>query len=98
MDANERTNSLLDAAVDLATVIGWDNLTRDAIADHAGVSGALVTVRLGNKTEMLRNVMRRAIQRRCVPVVAQGLARQDRTARKADPALKKDAAKWLACQ
>ena len=98
MNSEARTESLLDAAVKLAQKVGWDNLTRDGIATAAGVSFALVTLRLGQKNELMRNVMRRAIKRQSLPVIAQGLSRKDKTAAKASPDLKQRAAAWLAQQ
>jgi len=96
--AQETTVRLLDVAVDLAERIGFDNLTRDGIARAAGVSLSLPTQRLGNKAEMMRNIMRRAIKREVLAVVAQGLASGDKTARKAPEALKVRAAAWLAAR
>lgn len=96
--AKETTERLLDIAVDLAERNGFYSLTRDGIADAAGVSKALPTVRLGQKPEMMRNIMRRAIKRRSLAVVAQGLAGGDRTARRAPEDLKAQAAAWLAAR
>ena len=96
MTAKDRTEHLLDVALDMAADIGIDNLTRDGIADAAGVSHCLVTFRLGQKTELLRNVMRRAIKKENLAVLAQGLARNDKVAAKATPDLKQRAAAWLA--
>lgn len=94
--AQVTTVRLLDIAVDLAEEVGFDNITRDAIARKAGVSLALPSIRLGNKSEMLRNIMRHAISRRSLPVVAQGLASGHKAARRAPADLKAEAAAWLA--
>ena len=96
MNSEARTESLLDAAVKLAQKVGWDNLTRDGIATAAGVSFALVTLRLGQKNELMRNVMRRAVHVGCVPVVAQGLVRNDKVACNAPEALKARVRDWMA--
>lgn len=96
MTAEDRTEHLLDVAVDLAEKIGFDNLTRDGIATAAGVSFCLVTFRLGHTAELRRNVMRRALKRQSLPVIAQGLARNDKVAAKASSDLKQRAAAWLA--
>lgn len=96
--AQETTVRLLDVAVDLAAEIGFDKLTRDGIARAAGCALCLPTVRLGQKPEMLRNIMRRAIKRRVLAVVAQGLASGNKTARGAPDDLKAEAAAWLAAR
>ena len=98
MTAKDTTDRLLDVAVDLAEKIGFYNITRDAVAVAAGCSLALPTVRLGNKAEMMRNIMRRAIRDRRLAVIAQGLAGGDKTALKADEALKRECAMWLAAR
>lgn len=96
--AHETTVRLLDVALDLAERDGFYSLTRDGIADAAGVSKALPTIRLGQKPELMRNVMRRAIKMRRVVIVAQGLAGGDKTALKAPADLKAEAAAWLAAR
>lgn len=90
-----RTNELLDAALALAERTGWRGLTHTAVAQAAGVSPALVVLRLGTKTELLRDVMRRAVNRGVVPVVAEGLAVGDRQARRASEALREAAAQHV---
>lgn len=94
--AQETAVRLLDVAVALAEQIGFDNLTRDGIARAAGCALCLPTVRLGQKPEMMRNIMRRAIKVRSLPVVAQGLASGDKAARRAPDDLKAEAVAWLA--
>ena len=95
MPVPDRTNDLLNVALDLAQRSGWRNLTHAAVAQAAGVSNGLVVARLGTKTEMLRDVMRRAVNRGVVPVVAEGLAVGDRHARRAGEALRAAAAEHV---
>lgn len=98
MNIKDRTKELTASALQLAERVGWSNLTRDAIATEAGVSGALVTFRLGTMTEAKRKVMRAAVAARSLRVVAEGLAVGDRHARKAPDDLKAEAAAWIATQ
>lgn len=91
----DRTEQLLEVALALAASRGWSNMTRDAIAEAAECGGATVTLTLGTMTEIKRSVMRRAVRERCLPVVAEGLSRSDRTARKAPDDLKQEAASWI---
>lgn len=92
LDPKTRTAELLDAALKHAAVVGWQALTRDGIATAAGVSFALVTQRLGTMEQIRRSVMRRAVQQRCVRVVAEGLVAGDRHAAAADDALRAECA------
>jgi AcrR family transcriptional regulator len=95
LDPKDRTNELLDVALGLAHAHGWRNLTHSAIAQSAGVSPALVVARLGTKQQLLRDVMRRAVARSVVAVVAEGLAVGDKHAKRADPALREKAAQHV---
>jgi AcrR family transcriptional regulator len=95
LDPDARADQLLDVALDLAASTGWATLTHAAVAARAGVSQGLVVARLGTKPDMLRSVMRRAVLRDNVRVVAEGLARGDRHARRASPALREAAAKLM---
>lgn len=94
-DPVDRTRELLAVALKLASRTGWRTLTRDAIAEAAGVSPALVSVRLGTVDAMRRSVMRQAVVEHCVPVVAEGLVAGDKHARKAGDALRKAAQEWV---
>lgn len=94
-DPAVRTEALLQAALKLAEKEGWRTLTRDAVAAAAGVSGALVTVRLGTMDSLRRMVMRAAVRQRCVAVVAEGLVVGSPHARKADEALRLAAQAWM---
>lgn len=91
----ERAAALLQAALDLAARQGWHSLTHESIATVAGVSPSLVKVRLGTIADVRRAVMRAAVKQRCVRVVAQGLAVNDRAARAADYLLRRDCGRWV---
>ena len=90
-----RAADLLAAALRVATRNGWRTLTREAVATEAQVSPGLVSLHLGTVDNMRRDVMRAAIRERCVRVVAEGLALNDRHARKAPDELKLAAAEWV---
>lgn len=95
MTPRDRTDALLTTALHLAAAHGYATLTRESIALAAGVSPALVSARLGTMDAMRRSVMRAAVARGCVAVVAQGLAVRDRWALRADDELKARAAAWV---
>ena len=92
----DRTDALLTTALQLAARHGYHTLTRESIALAAGVSPALVSARLGTMDAMRRSVMRAAVTRRCVGVVAQGLSVRDKHAMKADKELRALAAAYVA--
>ena len=94
-DPTVRIEALLTAALEVAEAKGWARMTRECIASAAGVSPALVSLRLGTMDALRRSVMRAAVRRRCVPVVAQGLAAGDPHARRADDELKREAAGFV---
>lgn len=96
MKPADRTQLLLDVAVQLAQRHGLANLTRDQIAEAAGVAQGLVTTRLGTMAEMRRAVMRQAVKREILSIVAEGLATRNEHALKAPPALRAKALASLA--
>jgi hypothetical protein len=87
-ETKQRIASLLDTALGIAERRGLHTLTHAAVADAAGVSVALVKLRMGSIATMRRAVMRAAVQRRCARVVGEGLLAGDRSARKADGLLR----------
>jgi len=95
MIPKNRTRELLAHALLVARDAGLQSMTRQAIADHAGVSEGLVTARLGTMAAIRRDVMRAAVRESCVEVVAQGLALRDPHALKAPADLKARAAEYL---
>lgn len=96
-DPAVRTEQLLAAALRVAASTGWRQMTREGIAEAAGVSPALVSVRLGTMDALRRSVMRAAIKQRVLPIVAEGLVARDRHALAADDELRR-AAMEAACR
>lgn len=92
----DRTAQLIEVALRLASKSGLANLRRDQIATAAGVSQGLVTERLGTMIEMRRTIMRQAVVREVLPIIAEGIVAKDRNALKAPPELKARALASLA--
>jgi len=94
---NKRTDleTVLTAALSVAEVKGYTRMTRECIAVAAAVSPALVSLRLGTMVELRRAVMRAAVKRRNIAVVAQGLAAGDPHAQRADASLKAEVAAFV---
>jgi AcrR family transcriptional regulator len=91
-----RGELLLDVAIELARVHGLANITRDQIAAEARVAAGLVSLRLGTMPAMRRTIMRNAIVRGILPIVAEGLAARDPFAMAAPEDLRKRAAASMA--
>ena len=90
-----RREQLLDAAITIAKKVGYTNVERNAIADAAGVSMALINNYLGTLPQLQRTLMRYAVKNNIVEIVAQGLACRDRHASKASQELKEQAAQFI---
>jgi len=90
-----RREQLLNAAIKIAKQVGYTNVERNAIADDAGVSMALITNYLGTLPQLQRTLMRYAVKNNIVEIVAQGLACRDRHASKASKELKELAAQFI---
>lgn len=98
LSADQRTNDILAAALRVAERDGFTSMRRDAIATEAGITGGLVTIRLGSMDQVRRSVMRLAIKERKLRTIAEGLACKDRHALKAPQELRDEVARWLAAR
>ena len=76
--------------------MGYTKVTRDAVADAAGVSMGLVSRYFGTMKNLRRDIIRYAIRNDIAEIIAQGLANGDDHARKAPANLKAKAATLLA--
>lgn len=75
LDPEQRRAAILNAAIQIAAQPGgWAKLTREAIARVAKCSEALPSRYFGTMSDIRSEVMGEAINRRELPVIAQGLA------------------------
>jgi AcrR family transcriptional regulator len=79
----KQDDQILAAAARLACTQGYQSVTREAVAAEAGVSPAVVSHRFGTMIAFRRSLMRYAVRKYVLPVIAQGLAVRDPHARKA---------------
>src|SRR5258707_673693 len=93
---NDRRALVLEAALYTAEQRGYRRMTRDHIAARADVSPSLVSLYLGTMPQLRRVVMREAIKREIVPIVAAGLAERDPAALRARQSLRARAVAHLA--
>jgi AcrR family transcriptional regulator len=96
LEPKERRDEILSAAVALAAKGNYQNITRDDVAAKAKCSTGLVTKYFSTMTQLKRAVMREAVAKGNVKVIAQGLADKNPHARKAAPVLREKAAALLA--
>ncbi len=93
--ATLRKEHILAVAVELAKTTGYTKITRDGIAEAAGVSFGLVTKYFGTMNQLKVAVVRSAVKQGIPEIVAQGLANGDERARKAPDTLKQEAIQLL---
>jgi len=89
--AAERYASILDAAVAEAEENGLSNILRKSIATRAEVSEPMVNKHLGTLAQTKRLIMRKAIERKVLSIIAEGLVTRDSHAMKVPEALKQEA-------
>ena len=87
----KRKEQILNAALILAEKTNYIQLTRKSIADEAGCSEASVTKYFGTMTKLKRSVVRAAIVKEILAIIAQALVTKDRHVMKADNDLKQKA-------
>lgn len=96
LQPSDRKELIIEAALNVASRPGgWSTMTREAVAKAAEVSDALVSMHFGTMVQFRRSVMRAAVAREVLPVIAQGVVMGDKTALKADASLKSKAIESL---
>lgn len=88
LDVIEREAAILKAAMETAEEVGYQWVTRDAIALRANCSAGLVNRYFGTMVELKRKVMREAVRVGNLKLIAEGLADRNPHAMKASPELK----------
>jgi AcrR family transcriptional regulator len=80
---------ILSEGLKFAIENGWDNLTRDAFCTHMGIAAGSVNYHFGDMAGFRRAIMRKAVAKREVAIVADGIASKCKEARNAPESLKK---------
>lgn len=75
--AKKRKRAIIMAALKLAETRNYAQLTRDAIAEEAGVSGPLIMHYFATMDDLRLAIIRAAIAWRVLPVIAQAIANQE---------------------
>jgi AcrR family transcriptional regulator len=84
-------DDLLDAALTVARSVGYRRMTREAVAHTAGCSAGQVSHLLGTMVQLRRAVLRAALRRGDLPVIAQALIANDPHVKALAPSLKRAA-------
>lgn len=88
LEVAEREAAILKAALEVAEHVGYQWITRDAIAARADCSTGLVSRYFGTMPDLKRKVMREAVRVGNLKLIAEGLADRNPHAMKASPELK----------
>ena len=94
-DPTLRKAAILNSALITARAHGYDKMTRDQIAECAGVSVGLITRYFGTMINLKRTVMRTAIHFNVLEIIAQGLVAKDAQALKLPQDKKNEALKFI---
>ena len=92
MKPEERKNEILKAALIVSTKKGYNKITRADVAKQAGnCAESLISNYYGTMDNFRRKIMREAVIRECLKIIAQGLVVGDKYAAKASTELKQKA-------
>ena len=86
-----RKAEILAAAITVAEAKGYSHLTRDDIAQAAGITGPGMLYHFKTMTQFRGALMRYAVKQKHLRVIAQGLVLRDSHACRADDDLQKQA-------
>lgn len=95
MEAEDRRAQLIAAGLDVAEEVGWYKVTRRAVAEKTSTAEALINRYFGNKDGFRDELMKEAVKRKLVPVIAEGLMYMSEPALKAPQKLRKEAQEYL---
>lgn len=95
-DVARREADLLTAALDHAAAVGYRNVTREALAQRCNVSAGTISRYFGSMDQLRGRIMRAAVAKGHVDIIAQGLAAGDPLACAAPQELKAAAIAQLA--
>lgn len=82
---DDRKAAILEAALHCAGIAPYHTVTREAIGARAGCAPGTVSHYFSTMTKLRRALMREAVARGLVSIVADGLAQRDPQAAKAAP-------------
>lgn len=90
-----RRDAILNAAIAEAVALGLGKIRREGVAIRAGVSNGLISHHFNTLTQLRRAVIREAIQRKELKIIAEAILDKDPLTHKLDPELKAQAAAFI---
>ena len=90
-----RRKEILNAAIELAVKLGYQQITRELVANKAKTSIALVTWYFDNMSNLKSEIMKAAISRENLPLIAQGLSLGDSHAQSINKELRNKVIEYL---
>jgi len=87
MKADDRKADILTAALRMAGETHYLAITRDSVAKAAGLSGSAVLYHFKTMDRLREALMAAAVERECLPVLAQGILAKEANAMMAPAAL-----------
>lgn len=90
-----RREMVLTAAIEMSLRVGYRHLIRDDVAKEAGISGGLINKYFGTIENLRKEVLRTAIQKEILEIVAQGLGMRDPEVMKVSDDIKQKAFHFL---
>lgn len=91
MDPEYRKIQILNAAIQLSISIGYNNLTRDKIADEINIASSLIANYYPRMSDLRSAVMNTAISNKILTILAQGISNKDPIVKKIPKTLKQEA-------
>lgn len=88
-DTEQKRDVILTKALDYAIQMGWENFKRDDFCNEIGIATGSINYHFKSMDGFKRAIMRKAVAKRIVPIVAQGIAMRCSVARAAPESLKK---------
>ncbi len=90
-EADQNKNDMIEKALAVAEKVGFSSLTRTRVAEACGVSPGLINYRFGTLAAMQRDIVRAAIRKESLAVIAHVIAVGHPLAKKIDPDLRQKA-------
>lgn len=90
-DPTKRKQQILNAALEVSERTNYMDVTKKEIAYVCNLSMGSINVYFGTMDKLRKEIMRAAVKREILAIIAQGLIRNDRVALKADWELKERA-------
>lgn len=91
LDPALRKEQIIAAGLELAKSKGFYNVTREMIAEKSGCVGGTIQYHFSTMTVLRRDIMRAAVRKEVLEVIAQGIVNKSKVALRVSPELRKRA-------